>query len=170
MSDDYTPDTKTVRECFIDGAAGEFIEVDFKRWLERVKSEAKAGSLPEGAKWFPDEGGIQWQGKVYFPADYVLTRSDIAKLRAEAKAEQAEADAQIAEQWEHDDLDCETCEDVREIAAAIRAAADNEDRPAKCLSCNELAVDSGEGRFCGYCQDHEGTCINDHCLTCGATT
>lgn len=36
--------------------------------------------------------------------------------------------------------------------------------------CDELAVDSGEGRFCGQCQDYEGTCANDHCLTCGAST
>jgi hypothetical protein len=41
-------------------------------------------TLPKGAEWFPDEGGIQWQGQIYYPADYVLTRKDIADLRAKA--------------------------------------------------------------------------------------
>lgn len=36
--------------------------------------------------------------------------------------------------------------------------------------CDLAAVDSGEGRFCGTCQDYEGTCANDHCLTCGSRT
>ena len=44
------------------------------------------------------------------------------------------------------------------------------DLTPRCISCDAPAVDSGEGRFCGACSDYEGTCVNDHCLTCGAST
>lgn len=36
--------------------------------------------------------------------------------------------------------------------------------------CDLPAEDSGEGRWCPSCQDYEGTCNDDHCLTCGALT
>jgi hypothetical protein len=48
-----------------------------------VRADTLKDSLPEGGKWFPDEGGIMWKGKVYFPADYVMSRIDIAAMRAE---------------------------------------------------------------------------------------
>ena len=38
---DYTPSTDTARECFVDGAAGEFIGEDFDRWLESVRAEER---------------------------------------------------------------------------------------------------------------------------------
>jgi hypothetical protein len=44
--------------------------------------------------------------------------------------------------------------------------------PDRCpsIDCIEYAVDSGEGRFCTECQGYEGTCVEDHCLTCGGRT
>jgi hypothetical protein len=55
---------------------------------------------------------------------------------------------------------------------ALRHDIAPEERTRKCPNpgCDQLAVDSGEGRFCGECQDYEGTCWDDHCLTCGAPT
>lgn len=45
------------------------------------------------------------------------------------------------------------------------------EEPRMCpAGCGELAVDSGEGRFCPVCYDYEGTCVEDHCLTCGTRT
>lgn len=49
-----------------------------------------AGALPDGAKWFPAEGGIMWQGKTYYPADYILTRKDIALIRAQTLRDAAD--------------------------------------------------------------------------------
>jgi hypothetical protein len=54
---------------------------------------ARKDALPEGAKFFPTEGGIMFNGKVYYPADYVVTRSDIEAIHRD----QAEKDAQIAD-------------------------------------------------------------------------
>ena len=48
-----------------------------------VRADALRDALPEGAKWFPTEGGIMWQGKVYYPTDYVMTRKDIAAVRTD---------------------------------------------------------------------------------------
>lgn len=55
---------------------------------------------------------------------------------------------------------------------AVRHHFAAEEPTPKCpnFDCDQLAVDSGEGRFCGECQDYEGTCVDDHCLTCGAST
>lgn len=39
-----------------------------------------------------------------------------------------------------------------------------------CPACGLPAEVPGEGRYCGNCQDHEGTCRNDHCMTCGEPT
>lgn len=37
---DHTPSTATTRECFLDGAAGEFTGADFDRWLAEMLAEA----------------------------------------------------------------------------------------------------------------------------------
>src|SRR5690606_1655829 len=37
-----TPTTETVRDCFVDGAAGEFIGEDFDRWLAAHDAELRA--------------------------------------------------------------------------------------------------------------------------------
>ncbi len=39
-----------------------------------------------------------------------------------------------------------------------------------CPACGLLAASPGEGRYCGSCEDHEGHCPADHCMTCGADT
>lgn len=45
------------------------------------------------------------------------------------------------------------------------------ERPSNgCPACGLPVESPGEGRFCGHCQDHEGHCRNDHCMTCGETT
>jgi len=59
---------------------------------------------------------------------------------------------------------------LRDMGALSEQEAASPETPAQCLSCDEPRADSGEGRYCGQCQDYEGTCINDHCLTCGAST
>lgn len=58
------------------------------------------------------------------------------------------------------------------VEEQLQAHAEFERRTTalSCLSCSEPAEDSGEGRYCGSCEDYEGTCVNDHCLTCGRTT
>ena len=38
---DYTPSIALARECFVDGAAGEFIGEDFDQMLEFVRAEAE---------------------------------------------------------------------------------------------------------------------------------
>lgn len=42
MAEDYTPTPETVRDCFVDGAAGEFIGEDFDRWLAAHDAELRA--------------------------------------------------------------------------------------------------------------------------------
>lgn len=37
---DHTPSLDTARECFIDGAQGEFVGDDFDRMIRRVKADA----------------------------------------------------------------------------------------------------------------------------------
>lgn len=98
----YTPDVDDLRDLWVDRKLDPLpraqgielvptVQAEFDRWLETVRAEAKAealrGTLPDGAKWFPAEGGITYRGKTYYPADYVITRKDIAALRAEAKAD-----------------------------------------------------------------------------------
>lgn len=39
-----------------------------------------------------------------------------------------------------------------------------------CPTCQLPAEVPGEGRFCGSCEDYEGHCRNDHCMTCGEGT
>jgi hypothetical protein len=60
------------------------------------------------------------------------------------------------------------------LCAAILTVADRALAVTEpmCLNpeCDQPLVDSGEGRFCSNCQDYEGTCRNDHCLSCGART
>ena len=46
---EYTPTTETVIECFLDGAAGEFIEDDVRAWLAEVERAAAARALEEFA-------------------------------------------------------------------------------------------------------------------------
>lgn len=52
---------------------------------------------------------------------------------------------------------------------AFEHAKTHDDRP-KCPTCGKLAEIPGEGRFCGSCQDFEGHCAEDHCMTCGGDT
>jgi len=54
---DYTPSIDTARECFVDGAAGEFIAEDFDRMIESVRAEEReriahniAAKTPDGRK------------------------------------------------------------------------------------------------------------------------
>ena len=44
---EYTPTTETVIECFLDGAAGEFIEDDVRAWLAEVERTAAARARGE---------------------------------------------------------------------------------------------------------------------------
>lgn len=53
--------------------------------VSAARTEALKDALPEGAKWFPTEGGFMWKGEAYYPASYVLTRSDIDALRTEER-------------------------------------------------------------------------------------
>ena len=46
---EHTPTTETVRDCFVGGAEGDFIEEDFDRWLAEVKAEALRGAAREVA-------------------------------------------------------------------------------------------------------------------------
>lgn len=41
---------------------------------------------------------------------------------------------------------------------------------AECPACGLPAEVPGEGRYCGACEDFEGHCRNDHCMTCGKPT
>jgi len=52
------------------------------------------------------------------------------------------------------------------------ANAEADDEHPSCPECNWVRPDGyeDEGRFCGMCQDYEGTCPQDHCMTCGAGT
>lgn len=78
-------DDEYVRHCVAwNDRFDEFVEEDaerFDRWLAKHDEEIRQGLLPEGAKYFPDEGGIMYKGNVYYPADYVLTRRDIEQIR-----------------------------------------------------------------------------------------
>lgn len=67
-------DRFTTQQAFIEGA-------------EWARKEALTDLLPPGAEWFPLNGGIQWQGDLYFPADYVLTRLDIQAIKSSARKE-----------------------------------------------------------------------------------
>lgn len=42
--------------------------------------------------------------------------------------------------------------------------------PRTCPECGEPEAIPGEGRYCPECQDYEGHCHDDHCMTCGAMT
>jgi hypothetical protein len=50
------------------------------RCIASERAKAIKGLLPKGAEFFPEDGGIVFEGKVYFPADYVLSRRDIAAI------------------------------------------------------------------------------------------
>jgi hypothetical protein len=91
--------------------------------------------------------------------------------RAVANTARKEALEDIAESYVYVHAVSRTHSKVYQWLRA-RAASISTDKAGEgqCLSCEERAEDSGEGRFCGKCQDYEGTCINDHCLTCGAGT
>jgi ribosomal protein L37AE/L43A len=71
---DYTPTTEDMRDN------APYDEDIFYRWLATVKADTIKGLLPKGAEFFPEDGGIVFEGKVYFPADYVLSRRDIAAI------------------------------------------------------------------------------------------
>ena len=49
-----------------------------------VRARVLDGLKPDAGKWFPEEGAVVVHGKMYFEADYVLTRRDIQRIRAEA--------------------------------------------------------------------------------------
>lgn len=61
---------------------------------------------------------------------------------------------------------------VPEVFGTLLAgeSVDQDEPVEECLSCDMPRVDSGEGRFCIRCNDHEGTCVRDHCLACGGAT
>jgi len=58
---------------------------------------------------------------------------------------------------------------AREQVRAVLGEVTVEPDPPRC-HCEEPKGESMDGRFCTACQDYEGTCINDHCDTCGAST
>ena len=43
----YVPDEMDARECFLDGAAGAYVQEDWEAFLARVRREAKAEALRE---------------------------------------------------------------------------------------------------------------------------
>jgi hypothetical protein len=76
---DYTPTTEDMRNAWINRTAA-FGAEGFDRWLASERPKAIKELLPKGAEFFPEDGGIVFEGKVYFPADYVLSRRDIAAI------------------------------------------------------------------------------------------
>jgi hypothetical protein len=56
------------------------LEYLVNRRIASIKADTIKGLLPKGAEFFPEDGGIVFEGKVYFPADYVLSRRDIAAI------------------------------------------------------------------------------------------
>lgn len=55
-------------------------------WMAAHDAEVLRGTLPPGARQFETDGAIQYRGVMYFPADYVLTRTDIAAIQEAARA------------------------------------------------------------------------------------
>lgn len=59
LTTEHVPSTRTVIDCFLDGAAGEFTEEDFNAWLMSVQEEAwdkghhEGGKSPFFQKWNP---------------------------------------------------------------------------------------------------------------------
>lgn len=87
---EYMPTTEEIREHWRSAwrpSTPQASDASFDRWLAAHDAEVRAGMLPKGAEFFPDMGGIQSRGEIYYPADYVITRTDIAKLRAQIEAE-----------------------------------------------------------------------------------
>lgn len=58
------------------------------------------------AEYFPNEGGIMWEGKAYLPADYVLHAdrepSDAARRLADVVEYVRKQTGPPASEWEHD--------------------------------------------------------------------
>lgn len=79
----HTPDRRTVREAFIDGAAGEFIGEDFDRWILLVQADALeqlvAGTRNVSAMF----GGRSFSGEELIEA----MEGTIADLRAAAEGD-----------------------------------------------------------------------------------
>lgn len=91
MSDKYTPSMEEIRQLYWqythDPSRNSEPWDEFDRAITAHDAEVRAGMLPKGAKWFPDEGGIMWRGEVYAPVSYVMTREDIANAKREWQAE-----------------------------------------------------------------------------------
>ncbi len=78
---EHTPTTETVRDCFVDGAAGEFIGEDFDRWLTAHDAELRAEleRLREGA-------GRALVDRDAYRAELDEARQQLADLRAGIEA------------------------------------------------------------------------------------
>jgi hypothetical protein len=106
MSDNikgYTPTTDEVRDGFRGNPkkydeAGTPVErmgenyavlndMAFNRWLAahdaQIRADALNGLKPDDGGWYPNDGAVVVNGKLYFEADYMLTREDIQRIRAD---------------------------------------------------------------------------------------
>jgi len=52
----HTPSVDEACECFVDGAAGEFIAEDFARMIEAVRAEEREKCAQIAASTTPDQG------------------------------------------------------------------------------------------------------------------
>ena len=76
---EHTPTTETVRDCFVGGAEGDFIEEDFDRWLAEVRREAAV-----------EAGVCEHQN-----ANYLRMMSERDELRAEVERLRAGVEAAV---------------------------------------------------------------------------
>lgn len=86
---------------------------------------ARKDALPEGAKFFPTEGGIMFGGKVYYPADYVLTRTDVEAIRrdqAEARPNLEPVPSDPTIEWAREQI-TKTITEVRPLVQARMQSA-----------------------------------------------
>lgn len=122
--------------------------------------EARKDQLPEGAKWFPENGGIEWQGQTYFPVDYLLTRSDVAAIQAEAVTAERERCAQIADDAV---LISDNVDKVRgfDHARWMLAAAIRDPRTvAAAVSCISEPEPGPEDYWCPRCDRGAEACLH----------
>ncbi|ACZ29595.1 hypothetical protein Xcel_0556 [Xylanimonas cellulosilytica DSM 15894] len=86
---EYTPTTGEVRDCFVDGAEGEFIPDDFDRWLFRVQERALAHFVTDGVCLTCGDG-VLLSGEHIDPerhAAYAYTAEDIAEAETRGARE-----------------------------------------------------------------------------------
>lgn len=109
---EYTPTTETVRECFVDGAEGDFIGEDFDRWLAEVRREAAEKAVVEVGVCYHQN------------AQYLAMMSERDALRAEVERLRG-----VERGWQHDRAEWERERDearqqLADLRAGIEALAD----------------------------------------------